>query len=464
MAKLKLTFWGGAQEITGSCILLESGSASQRTKLLIDCGLFQAGKFTEDRNLKPFPFNPREIKALLVTHAHLDHVGRIPKLVKDGFSGEIFSTAATRELGQLMLGDSLGVMEKEARGKSEKLVYQANDIEAAMKQWKGLNYHKPFIIGDFKINFKDAGHILGSAIIEVFFPSTALGTSKKIVFTGDLGNSPTPLLRPVEKITGANFLTMETTYGDREHESKEERKIKLERIIEDTIKAGGVLMIPALSLERTQELLFELNDLAENNRIPRVPVFLNSPLAIKAVDIYKKYDDYYNKEAKYVMDSGDDLFKFPGLKFTLTTEESKQINDFPPPKIIIAGSGMSTGGRIIHHERRYLPDPKSTLLLISYQVAGSLGRQLEEGIKNVNILGENVPVKARVVSLPGYSAHPDRNGLFQFVENNCQTLEKVFAIQSEPKSALYFTQTIRDHLGLDIVSPKYGDSFELEVK
>lgn len=256
---------------------------------------------------------------------------------------------------------------------------------------------------------------------------------------------------------------METLYGDRQHEGRAERLVKLERIIEDTIKAGGVLMIPAFSIERTQELLFELNNLVENKRIPGVPIFVDSPLAIGAVNIYKKYDRYYNKEAKYIMDSGDDLFKFPGLKFTLTSEESKQINEIPPPKVIIAGSGMSTGGRIIHHERRYLSDPKSTLLLISYQVPGSLGRQLEEGAKEVKILGETVPVRARIVTLRGYSAHPDQNILFQFIENNYQSLEIAFAIQAEPKAALFFTQTIRDHLGINIVAPRYGDSFELDV-
>lgn len=443
--------------MTGSCALLESESRQGGTKILIDCGLFQAGKFMEDRNRDPFPFDPQKIDAVLVTHAHLDHIGRIPKLVREGFQGKIFSTAGTKDLGHLMLEDSLKVMRKEVGDKPEKLAYQESDVSAAMRQWEGLDYHEPFEVGDFKINFKDAGHILGSAIIEIFYGG------KKIVFSGDLGNSPTPFLKPTEKIKDANFLTIETTYGDKEHEGKEERKFKLERIIEDTIAGNGVLMIPAFSIERTQEILFELNDLVEHSRIPKVPVFVDSPLAIGAVNIYKKYDNYYNKEVKYIMNSGDDIFKFPGLKFTLTTEESKQINDIPPPKVILAGSGMSTGGRIIHHERRYLPDSNSTLLLVSYQAAGSLGRQLEDGAKEVNILGETVPVKARIRTLRGYSAHPDKNGLFQFVENSYKTLERVFAIQSEPKSGLYFTQTLRDHLGLDAVCPKYGDSFELEV-
>ncbi len=453
MAKVKLSFFGGAQEVTGSCILLES----EKTKLLVDCGLFQGVRFMEERNRLPFPFDPKIIDALLVTHSHLDHIGRIPKLIKEGFKGKIFSTGATRDLGHLMLTDSLKVMKKEIKDKAEKLIYREEDVDATMMQWKGLNYHEPFEVGDFKINFKDAGHILGSAIIEI------VCNKKKIVFSGDLGNSPTPLLRNMEEIKDANFLIIETTYGDREHEGRSERKMKLERIIEDTIKAGGVLMIPAFSIERTQELLFELNDLVENGRIPKIPVFVDSPLAIGAIKIYQQYENYYNKEAKYIIASGDDLFKFPGLQFTETTEESKKINDIPPPKVIIAGSGMSTGGRIIHHERRYLPDPKSTLLLISYQVAGSVGRQLKDGAKEVNILDEPVTVRARVCALAGYSAHPDKEGLYKFVENNHDTLEKVFAIQSEPKSTLFFVQMVRDHLGISIVAPKYGDSFELEV-
>jgi metallo-beta-lactamase family protein len=220
-------------------------------------------------------------------------------------------------------------------------------------------------------------------------------------------------------------------------------------------------MVPAFSIERTQELLFELNDLVENGRIPRAPIFLDSPLAIKATKIYAKYEEYYNKGAKYIISSGDDVFKFPGLKFTLTTAQSKEINDIPPPKIIIAGSGMSTGGRIIHHERRYLSDSNSALLIVGFQTAGSLGRRLVEGAKWVNILGEEIPVKAKVISVRGYSAHPDANGLYKFVERTSENLKKVFVVQGEIHSALFFTQRIRDYLGVDAVAPKFGDSFDL---
>jgi metallo-beta-lactamase family protein len=448
---LKLTFYGGAQDVTGANHFLETG----KKKVLIDCGLFQGSKTCEDRNWAPFAFDPKEVDALFVTHGHLDHIGRIPKLVKDGFNGRIFSTYPTRDFSELMLIDSLGVLTKEAKKSHQKPFYQKQDVQKAMELWEPVEYDEQFKLGDLKVTFREAGHILGSAVIEME------AEGKKLVFTGDLGNPPTPLLKKPYKISKADFLIIESTYGDRTHEGKEERKLKLERVIEDTLKRKGVLMVPAFSIERTQELLFELNDLVENGHIPKTPIFLDSPLAIQATEIYKRYEKYYNKEAKYIIRSGDDVFKFPGLEFTLTTQDSKRINGVTPPKIIIAGSGMSNGGRIIHHERRYLPDPNSTLLLVCYQAVGSLGRTIKEGAKLIKILGEDIPVEANIESIEGYSAHPDTDGLFNYVKG-ISGLERVFVVQGELKATSFFAQRIRDYLGINTCSPALEESFVLK--
>lgn len=463
--------------MTGANYLLESDpdvKSGRATKLLVDCGLFQGSKICEEKNRAPFPYNPQSIAALLVTHSHIDHIGRIPKLVRDGFQGTIYSTPPTKELAEIMLIDSLGVLTKEAKRDKTEIFYSEEDVRQTMELWQTIDYHQEFSLpargGDLKINFKDAGHILGSAMIEIVYHgfAKAHGFRKadntgypKIVFTGDLGNPPAPLLGPTEEIKDADFLIIESTYGDKVHEDKSERKIKLERAVEDAIKTGGVLMMPAFSLERTQEILFELNDLAENGRIPKVPIFLDSPLAIMATEIYRKYEHYFNKETRHIINSGDEIFKFPGLKMTKTTEESKAINDVPAPKVIIAGSGMSNGGRIIHHERRYLSDPKSILLLVGYQAYGSLGRILQDGAKSIKILGEEVTVKAKTETIRGYSAHPDRDGLTDFIQKSAETLKQVIVVQGEPSSALFLTQRVRDYLGIHAQAPKYGDSIQL---
>lgn len=433
---------------------------TDQAKVLIDCGLFQCPKVCEKQNYVPFPFDPSSIDGVIVTHAHTDHTGRIPKLFKEGFQKNVHSTVPTKDLIQIMLKDSLSLMEREAEHEGNTVLFEEEDLQKTFQHWEAHEYQDEFVIGDLHIRLLDAGHILGSAMVEIMYKEKE-EAQKKIVFTGDLGNPPTPLLPAPEKVSGANILVIESTYGNRDHEAHSERKGKLERAIEDTVKRGGVLMIPAFSLERTQEILYEINDLIEHGRVPMVPVFLDSPLAIRATEIYKKSDQYFNKRTRYIIDSGEHIFKFPMLKFTLATEESKAINDVPPPKVIIAGSGMSTGGRILHHERRYLPDPNSMLLLVGYQAAGSRGRQLQDGARSVDIFGEEVPVRARVEKISGYSAHPDQNTLMEFVHDSIDTLDTVFAVHGEAESSLFFVQRIRDHLGIRAYAPQMGESFDI---
>jgi len=461
-----LTFHGGARAVTGANYLLET----ENSKILVDCGLIQGTRHAEKENYKKFPYDASKIDAVFVTHAHIDHTGRLPKLIQEGFKGKIFMTRPTSDFAELMLKDSQSLMQSEAEREGEQPLYSEEDVVRTFEFVKSVEYGEIIEVNeDIKCRFRDAGHILGSAIIEIWAggPSTSSG-QVKIVFSGDLGNPPVPLLRPTEYIEEADYAVVESTYGDRRHEIREERKNLLEDAIEDTAARGGVLMIPSFALERTQELLYELNSLVENDKIPKVSVFIDSPLAIKATDVYKKYPEYYNQKATYLIKSGDEIFKFPGLKFTYTKDESKAINDAPPPKVIIAGSGMSNGGRILHHERRYLSDPNSMILFIGYQVEGSLGRRIFDGSKKtrpftVRIFGEPVTVHCRVRAIGGYSAHADQEALYDWVESIKQggKLKKVFAVQGEEGPALALVQLLRDNLGVYAEAPMTGDSVEL---
>ena len=468
--KIKISFFGGTEEVTGSNYLVEidghSSSGKGKTRILVDCGLFQGSRVSEGKNHDPFPYKPSSIDAVLVTHAHLDHVGRIPKLVKEGFKGKIYSTYPTKDFAKLMLIDSIGVLSKEAKkdGRNQP-IYQEEDVDKAMSLWEAKNYRESFEIGGISVLFKDAGHILGSAIIEITNSEESGNETKKkkLVFSGDLGNSPEPLINPTEAISNANFMVIESTYGDRLHEDYSQADLKLERAIENIVKKKGTLMIPAFSLERTQRILYQINDLVENGRIPKIKIFLDSPLSIKATGVYKNYAGLYNAEAKNSILKGDDLFDFPGLTLTMEAEESKRIHEIAPPKIIIAGSGMCNGGRIVHHLKNYLPSKNNTLLFVSYLAVGSLGRLLHDGERMVNIMGEKISVEAEIEKIGGYSSHADLNGLLGFAAKSADTLEKVFVTHGELKSSSFLVQRLRDYLGVSAVAPRYGETQEIEI-
>lgn len=456
-SKLKITFYGGVESVTGANFLLEY----KNKKILIDCGMFQGDSVADDRNKESFSYNPQDIDLLFITHAHLDHIGRVPKLVKDGFRGIIYSTPSTKEIAEISLIDSIGVLEKEAKKKGEPLIYKKEDVEKAISLWKTIKYNTSVDIDEnLKFVFKDAGHILGSAMIEFVYNSQD-GKARKIVFTGDLGNSPAPLLKDTEVIKDADYMIIESVYGDRNHESVDERTEILKETIEEVINKKGALLIPAFSIERTQVLLYEINNLVEDGKIPKIPVFLDSPLAIKVTKIYKDKIQNFNKGVQDEIISGDDIFDFPLLKFTEHHQESIDIKNTPNPKIIIAGSGMSNGGRILHHEKRHLEDPNSVLLIVGYQAPGSLGRQILDGVKEVEIMNKKVKVNAKIINLTGYSAHKDCDNLLEFIDNTSDTLKKVFIVMGEKKASLFLTQRIRDYLGLNAIAPKLGESFEL---
>ena len=464
MAKTQsiLTFHGGVGSVTGANFLLEIKpltSDGRTVRVLVDCGLYQGGKVFEDQNHEPFPYDPASIDYLFVTHTHLDHVGRIPSLVRMGFRGTIYSTPPTKEIAGLMLEDSLGVMGKEARGSGKPLLYEFADVTTALARWQTIEYRVPFPLADSGATLisHDAGHILGSAMYEI------VRDNRRILFTGDLGSSPSPLLHDTEIVKGINYLVMESVYGDREHDQQATRRDRLEDVIENTMKQDGVLLIPAFSIERTQELLYEIEHMTAEGRIPPVPVYLDSPLAIKVTEIYKHFQNYFNSTVADPDRLRDGIFNFPNLHKTLTTEESKAIVGRPGRKIIIAGSGMSNGGRIIHHEKHFLSNPSTALLLIGYQAAGSLGRLLEEGAKEVMILGTSVSVRAKVFSISGYSAHRDGPHLLDFVHELSESLELVYATMGEPKSSLFLVQRIRDYLGIKATVPRLGESVKLEL-
>lgn len=448
----RLTFCGGVGSVTGANFLLTTDTV----KVLVDCGMFQGHRMCDNENYAKFLYDPSEIDALIVTHAHMDHIGRIPKLIKDGFVGTIYSTLQTRELARVMLEDAAHLVVEEARMCKVPPPYTEADLAHVFDKWEAEAYHVPFSVGDLSVTLRDAGHILGSALVECIHP-----VSGKIVFTGDLGNSPTLLLRDTEVVDDATYMVIESVYGDRVHEESGDRSRILEDAIEGVIQRKGTLLIPAFSIERTQLVLYEINNLVEQKRIATVPVFLDSPLAIKVTDIYKSATELFNDETRRAIAAGDDVFSFDKLTFVTSGRDSKALIGVPGPKIIVAGSGMSHGGRIIHHERLYLNDPNNTLLIVGYQAPGSIGRLLQEGAKEITIGEEHIPVAATIKTIHGFSGHRDVNGLIDFIRGTSRSLTKLFVTMGEQKSSQYLAQRARDYLGVDAVCPQLGDTVEL---
>lgn len=460
---MKLWFHGAARVVTGSCYLLEAAGL----RLLIDCGLFQGR--VEDLNRKPFPFQPDEIDAVVLTHAHIDHSGRLPLLYKQGYRGPVYTHPATLDLVEVMLLDSARIQEQDAQAYNRRAeragrplidpLYGEDDVEGLLRQLRPVPYEEFLpLSGKVSIRLRDAGHILGSAAVEIMVEGEG-----KLVFSGDIGQPDRPILEDPALIDEADYVVMESTYGNRLHEAVELKANKLLEIILETIKAGGNLVIPAFSVGRTQELLYELNLLAESGQLPAIPVVVDSPLGARATEITRQHREVYDSRARELLERGDDPFDFPGLRFTASVEESKELNTDRRSKVIIAGSGMCEGGRVVHHLRHNLWRPESTVLFVGYQAEGTLGRRIRDGAKRVKVVGEEVVVRARIAALDGFSAHADQSGLLNWLAGfGPASRRRVFLTHGELEAQEVLAALVQD-MGIAVEIPTLGESVNLRA-
>ena len=476
---MKITFLGATKSVTGSNYLVEGAGK----KFLVDCGLHQGTMKEELLNDKPFAFDAKEIDFMLLTHAHIDHSGRIPKLYKDGFNGKIYATKATCELCAIMLPDSGHIQETETEYKNKKRrragkkvmlepLYTAKDAEDCMVLFEEEKYDTLIDVAPgITVRFNDAGHMLGSSIIEVWI--TEDNVTKKIVFSGDLGNNDIPLLSSPTMIDSADYLVMESTYGNRLHIRNDEKAKMFLDIVSETIDNGGTVVIPSFAVGRTQEILYELNKIKDQHKddakfqeeyknLMNIPVYVDSPLAVSATSVFKNNMDLFSDEIQDFIKRGDNPLEFPNLHFTQSVEESKALNESNEPCIIISASGMCDVGRIKHHLKHNIWNPKSTILFVGYQAPGTLGRIIVDGAKRVKIFGEEFNVNARVEYLEGYSGHADQQWLLNFVYSFIKKPKHIFLVHGEPNGQLVLKDKIVESTKIPVTIPGYGEKYTLD--
>ena len=459
---IKLSFLGAAQNVTGSRYRLEVNN----TRLLVDCGLYQEREY-RNRNWNPFPTLPYTIDAVLLTHAHLDHCGLLPKLVRDGFRGKIYCTAATSGIAEIMLLDAAKLQEEDAVFKRQRHeregrkgpfpevpLYTVDDAEASLPLFSPVRYGEAIQIGDgIKATFYDAGHVLGASMIMVSV--TQAGEERTILFSGDVGRWNRPILRDPTIFAETDYVLVESTYGDRLHENSAEIGERLAEVVNSTLRAGGNLVVPSFALERAQEILYYMNELLVKRRIPQLMVFLDSPMAVSITEIFERHPDLYDREMTKLVSLNRSPFDLPGLKMTRTVDDSKAINYVKGTTMIIAGSGMCTGGRIKHHLVTNILRPESTILFVGYQAVGTLGRQIVDGAEKVRILGQYYPIHARIIQIQGFSAHADRDELFRWLFGLRRAPKHVFVTHGEPETAKSFSNFLREKMGWDTSVPEY---------
>jgi metallo-beta-lactamase family protein len=478
---MKITFLGATKQVTGSNFLIEAAGK----KFLVDCGLFQGKGDTEFQNYKELEYNPAQLDFMLLTHAHIDHSGRIPKLYKEGFKGPIFAHKATCDLCSIMLQDSGHIQEMESVWKNKKRVrkgeepleplYTAQDAIDTLEIFTPVSYDEIIEIDqNIHVRFNDAGHMLGSSIIEVWAKED--GKETKVVFTGDLGNNDIPLLGEPTMIEDADFLIMESTYGSRIHEKNLEKAEIFLDVVSETLDKGGTVIIPSFAVGRTQEILYEINKLKEKRNdekfrrqyetLMKVPVYVDSPLAISATEVFRNNMDLFDEDTKSRISMGDNPLEFPGLKFAQTADESKALNENPEPSIIISASGMCEVGRIKHHLKHHLWDPKSTVLFVGYQAPGTLGHSIVNGAEKVKIFGEEITVRARIEYIEGYSGHADQEWLMNFIYSFIRKPKHIFLVHGEEEAQEVLKNKILHEAEINVTIPEWGETYDLadEIK